>query len=56
MAWNTSQPATTFTRRQFGAVTTMAALGAAGAAKAAPASCPKIRKLGTIDIDLVERV
>jgi len=41
------------TRRQFGAVTTFAALSASGLAQAAPGA-PMIVKLGTIDLDLVE--
>ncbi len=43
----------TLTRRQFGAITAAAALTAAGTSHADPAG-PKIVKLGTIDIDLVE--
>lgn len=43
----------TFTRRQFGALTAASALAATTRVHAAPAG-PKITKLGTIDIDLVE--
>lgn len=41
------------TRRQFGAVSAFATLSASGLAQAAPEP-PKIVKLGTIDLDLVE--
>jgi len=41
------------TRRQFGALAAASALAATGAARAAPEG-PRIVKLGTIDIDLVE--
>lgn len=46
-------PRLNLTRREFGAITALSALGASGLAHAAPQP-PKIVKLGTIDLDLVE--
>ena len=48
-----AKPRNAITRRQFGALTALATLGATGATHAAPEG-PKILKLGTIDVDLVE--
>ncbi|MCF6285647.1 MAG: hypothetical protein L3K26_10705 [Candidatus Hydrogenedentes bacterium] len=48
-----AQTDTSITRRQFGALTTLAVLSATGKAHAALEG-PKILKLGTIDVDLVE--